>query len=191
MERLAIKFTDYLIHKGVILQENRNIYQFGFQVGFEVVLNTVISILIAIICKMEVECIVFFLVFIPLRSYAGGLHLDSYFKCMVCSCLSLLFILLIVKYININSVLMICTVAFSIIIIKIIKPVEHINRPVSRKKYREFVKKLNITLMVLAVTSTIFFVLEMNRILFTIAVTMFFMAIILFLGKIKRTYALE
>ena len=71
MERLAIKFTDYLIHKGVILQENRNIYQFGFQVGFEVVLNTVISILIAIICKMEVECIVFFLVFIPLRSYAG------------------------------------------------------------------------------------------------------------------------
>ena len=191
MERLAIKFTDYLIHKGVILQENRNIYQFGFQVGFEVVLNTVISILIAIICKMEVECIVFFLVFIPLRSYAGGLQLDSYFKCMVCSCLSLLFILLIVKYININSVLMICTVAFSIIIIKIIKPVEHINRPVSRKKYREFVKKLNITLMVLAVTSTIFFVLEMNRILFTIAVTMFFMAIILFLGKIKRTYALE
>lgn len=191
MERLASKFTDYLIHKGVILQENRNIYQFGFQVGFEVVLNTVISILIAIICKMEVECIVFFLVFIPLRSYAGGLHLDSYFKCMVCSCLSLLFILLIVKYININSVLMICTVAFSIIIIKVIKPVEHINRPVSRKKYREFVKKLNITLMVLAVTSTIFFVLEMNRILFTIAVTMFFMAIILFLGKIKRTYALE
>lgn len=191
MERLASKFTDYLIHKGVILQENRNIYQFGFQVGFEVVLNTVISILIAIICKMEVECIVFFLVFIPLRSYAGGLHLDSYFKCMVCLCLSLLFILLIVKYININSVLMICTVAFSIIIIKVIKPVEHINRPVSRKKYREFVKKLNITLMVLAVTSTIFFVLEMNRILFTIAVTMFFMAIILFLGKIKRTYALE
>lgn len=191
MERLANKLTDYLIHKKVILQENRNIYQFGFQVGFEVILNTAISILIAIICKMEVECIVFFLVFIPLRSYAGGLHLDSYFKCMVCSCLSLLFILLIVKYININSVLMICIVAFSIIIIKVIKPVEHINRPVSRKKYREFVKKLNITLMALAVTSTFFFVLEMNRILFTIAVTILFMAIILFLGKIKRTYALE
>lgn len=191
MERLASKLTDYLIHKEVILQEKRNIYQFGFQVGFEVILNTIISILIAIACKMEVECIVFFLVFIPLRSYAGGLHLDSYIKCMVCSCLSLLFILLVVKYINIDSVFMVCIVAFSIIVIKAIKPVEHINRPVSRKKYSEFLKKLNITLRVLAVTSIILFVLEMNRILFTIAVTMLFMAIILFLGKIKQNYVSE
>lgn len=191
MEKLASNLTEYLIHKKVILQERRNIYQFGFQVGLEVILNTVISILIAVACKMELECIIFFLVFIPLRAYAGGLHLDSYIKCMVCSCLSLLLILLIVKYINIDGILMMGIVAFSIIIIKAIRPVEHINRPVSRKKYKEFAKKLNITLMTLTVISIVLFVLEINRILFTVAVTMLFMAIILFLGKIKRPYVLE
>lgn len=191
MEKLASNLTEYLIHKKVILQERRNIYQFGFQVGLEVILNTVISILIAVACKMELECIIFFLVFIPLRAYAGGLHLDSYIKCMVCSCLSLLLILLIVKYINIDGILMMGIVAFSIIIIKAIRPVEHINRPVSRKKYKEFAKKLNITLMTLTVLSIVLFVLEINRILFTVAVTMLFMAIILFLGKIKRPYVLE
>ena len=117
--------------------------------------------------------------------------MDSYIKCMVCSCLSLLLILLIVKYINIDGILMMGIVAFSIIIIKAIRPVEHINRPVSRKKYKEFAKKLNITLMTLTVISIVLFVLEINRILFTVAVTMLFMAIILFLGKIKRPYVLE
>lgn len=191
MEKLASKLTEYLIHKEVILQEKRNIYQFGFQVGLEVILNTVISILIAVACKMEVECIVFFFVFIPLRSYAGGLHLNSYIQCMICSCLSLLLILLVVKYIKIDSILMMCIIALSIIFIKVIKPVEHINRPVSRKKYTEFVKKLNITLIVLAVVSTVLFVLDVKRMLFTVAVTMLFMVLILFLGKVKRPYAMK
>lgn len=191
MEKLVNKLTEYLIHKEVILQEKKNIYQFGFQVGLEVTLNTVISILIAVACNMEIECIVFFMVFIPLRSYAGGLHLNSYIKCMICSCLSLLLILLIVKYIDINRILMMCIITLSIIIIKVIKPVEHVNRPVSRKKYTEFVKKLNITLMVLAVASTVLFVLDIKQMLFTVAVTMLFMALILFLGKVKRPYAME
>lgn len=191
MEKLVNKLTEYLIHKEVILQEKKNIYQFGFQVGLEVTLNTVISILIAVACNMEIECIVFFMVFIPLRSYAGGLHLNSYIKCMICSCLSLLLILLIVKYIDINRILMMCIITLSIIIIKVIKPVEHVNRPVSRKKYAEFIKKLNITLMVLAVASVVLFVLDVKRMLYTVAVTMLFMALILFLGKVKRPYAME
>ena len=36
--------------------------------------------------KMFGEYIVFFSIFILLRSYAGGLHLNRFLSCFVCSC---------------------------------------------------------------------------------------------------------
>lgn len=185
MQILSRKLTAYLICKNAISEDKRAIYQYGFQIGLEVSINTIISIFIAVICHMEIETLVFFLVFIPLRSYAGGLHLDKYISCLICSCMSLLFLLLIVKYIEIANMLSLGIIAISLILIKLISPVKDINRPVSQSELIIFDKKLNYCILMIGAISIIFYCIKLNRMLFMISITTLFMVIILLLGKIN------
>lgn len=182
---LSRKLTTYLICKKVIAEDNRAIYQYGFQIGLEVSINTIISIFIAVICHMEIETLVFFLVFIPLRSYAGGLHLGKYVSCLICSCMSLLFLLLIVKYIKIDNLISLGIIAISLILIKLLSPVKDINRPVTQSELVIFDKKLNYCILMIGAMSIIFYCIKVSRMLSMISITTLFMVVILLLGEIN------
>ena len=98
MKHLSIILTDYIFEKGIIDRKNYEIYQYGFQCFLEVSASTICSIVIALLLHMLPECLFFFLLFIPMRSFSGGLHLKTYFSCFIGSCLILTSTLLIVKY---------------------------------------------------------------------------------------------
>lgn len=185
MEGLAYRLTDYLIRKNVITMERSSIYKYGFQIGLEVCLNTVISIIIAVLCHMEWETLVFFAVFILLRSYAGGLHLSTYNSCLICSCMSLLGLLIVVKHLNIDNSYSIGIVFISLLMIKLIAPVEDINRPISPSELKNFRRKLNRSIIKILVLSIVFYLMKLNRMLLMIAATTVFMVGILVLGKMN------
>ncbi len=185
MEKVSEVLTLYLIRRNVISEEKKNIYLYGFQIGLEVTLNTIISILIAFLCHMEWETIIFFAVFIVLRSYAGGLHLNTYIACLICSCVSLLGILLIVKHTGIGKNASLGCICVLLPIIKLVSPVEDINRTVSPEDRIEFGRKLNYSILVILAVSVLFFVFDMNRLLYMVVITLAFMLAILILGNIK------
>lgn len=185
MEEIAYTLTNYLIRKNVISIERSSIYKYGFQIGLEVCLNTVISIIIAVFCHMELETLVFFAVFILLRSYAGGLHLSTYRSCLICSCMSLWGLLLVVKYLDIDNSYSIGIVFISLFMIKLIAPVEDINRPISPSELRNFRRMLNRSIIKIIALSIIFYLMELNRMLLMISATTLFMVGILVLGKIN------
>ena len=180
MEKLAQALTDYLLSKGKIVEEKSRIYQYGFQIGLEVSLNTIISIWIAILCHMEWETIIFFGVFILLRSYAGGLHMRTYI-----SCLSLLGLLLVVKYVNMAGFSSILIIFFSLVAIKVLSPVLDINRPVSSKELIKFAKKLDYSMAGILFFSLVLLLMQLNRLLSMVAATTLFTVFILLAGKIK------
>lgn len=97
MEHLSIVLTNYIFKKGIIDEKSYEIYQYGFQCFLEVSASTICSIMIALLLHMFPECLFFFLLFIPMRSFSGGLHLKTYFSCFIGSCLILTCTLLIVK----------------------------------------------------------------------------------------------
>lgn len=101
MEYLSAKLANYILKKGLIDTEAYEIYQYGFQCFLEVSVSTICSLFLALLLHMLPECLFFFLLFIPLRSFGGGLHLKTYFACFIGSCLILLFTLLSVKYFTI------------------------------------------------------------------------------------------
>lgn len=185
MEKFSYILTTYLVQKGVIVADKSCIYQYGFQVGLEVSINTAISILIAVLCHMERETIVFFAVFIVLRSYAGGLHLKTYLSCLICSCMSLLGLLLIVKYIEINNLISMGLICISLVLIKILSPVQDINRPLSASERIRFGRKLNFAIVGIVVISIIFYFMQLKRMLWMVSVTTTFTVVILVLGKVN------
>ncbi|MEY8236973.1 accessory gene regulator B family protein [Lachnospiraceae bacterium 66-29] len=191
MEKLACILTEHLIRKNVITEEKRCIYEFGFQIGMEVCLNTVISILIAIACGMVVEAIVFFWVFIALRSYAGGLHLRTYLSCLLCSCLSLFILLSIVKYFYIGALYSLAIECISLFLIRILAPVQDINRKMEREEIVKFGKKLDCSIIKILFLSILFCILKFYRLLQVVSVTAAFMVGILVIGKISYKKAVS
>ena len=98
MEKLSMKITDLLVKKNCIEQSMYSIYQYGTQMTLEIACSFLTSILICGMCGMLVEGLIFFAVFIPLRSYLGGFHMKSYWACFLCSAAALIGILSLVRF---------------------------------------------------------------------------------------------
>ncbi len=83
IERLAGLITDKQIEKGNIEEKDRAVYQYGYILMAEVFINVMISVIIGILFHTLIEVIVLLLVFIPLRSYAGGYHMAHAWQCII------------------------------------------------------------------------------------------------------------
>ena len=156
MEHLSIVLTNYIFKKGLIDKKNYEIYQYGFQCFLEVSASTICSIVIALLLHMFSECLFFFLLFIPMRSFSGGLHLKTYFSCFIGSCLILTTTLLIVKYLTISIPISFMLYVFCAIIILIIGPVDHPNREVDSQENRIFIRRTHFTLLFSFLLAVIF-----------------------------------
>ncbi len=93
MEKLSIRMANLLVRKKYIEEKMYSIYQYGLQMALEIGCSFITSIIICCIWGKIIEGIIFFVVFIPLRSYLGGFHMKSYWVCYICSCISLIVVL--------------------------------------------------------------------------------------------------
>lgn len=85
MQVLADKLADYVVRSGVVPEQAYAVFQYGFQIGIEMVICFMASLSIALFLHMLPEFLVFIIIFILLRTYAGGLHMGSFVSCFLCS----------------------------------------------------------------------------------------------------------
>lgn len=85
MKWLSEKLTDYVINTGAVSKELYAVYQYGFQIGLEMMSCLAVCLIISIYLHIIPEFIIFSTIFMLLRSYAGGLHLNSFCVCFICS----------------------------------------------------------------------------------------------------------
>lgn len=185
MERLSGKLTNYILIKGVIEENDFEIYQYGFQRFLELAINIICSVIIAVLLDMKLECIAFFLFFIPLRSYSGGFHMEHYISCLLLSCLSLAGILCTVKHFSAAPLLSCILYLISLAVIKITGAVDHPNRSIDEDDNLFFSKRANI-ILIISLIIFIFFLLSGNtRYLFLEALVFSLTSVSLIIGKKK------
>lgn len=186
MKRIAEVLTDYVIQKGMIKEEDRELYEYGFMMTIEAGLFVLSSLFVSIYLHMVKEGILFFLIFAPLRSYAGGLHLDRFYSCFALSFLTFSGILLIVRHIRIPMLLSLIGLVVLEIAVYALYPVENINREVDSEENSFFKMKLKLFLVIDFVIAIICAVLKNECFVFLIAVTFFIIVITMALGKYKN-----
>lgn len=184
MEHLSVILTDYILKKGIIDKKSYEIYQYGFQCFLEVSTSTICSVIIAVLLHMLPECLFFFLLFIPMRSFSGGLHLRTYFSCFIGSCLILTSTLLIVKYITIPIPASFTLYAFCAIMILITGPVNHPDREVDSQDNLTFIRRTHFTLLFSFLTIVIFTVTGNAKYMFLQAIVFAFICITGLIGRI-------
>lgn len=186
MKRIAEALTDYVIQKGVVNEEDRELYEYGFTMTIEVGLFASSSLLVSLYLHMLMEGILFFLIFAPLRSYAGGLHLDRFHSCFILSCLTFSGILLIVRYIHIPILFSVIALFILEAAVYILYPVDNINREVDDEENRFFKKTLKLFLAIDLLLALIYAFLKKECYVFLISMTFLMIVVTMILGKYKN-----
>lgn len=151
----------------------------GIQMAFEVGCSFIMSIIICCACGQMIDGIIFFGVFIPLRSYLGGFHMNSYWACFICSSTVLVGILLLVRFCNPNPIVSWIMLIFSVVIIvwKAKKASE------VDEEGQHYYPRICIIVVGILFVSIIFFAISKFSLLFLIACTNVLVVISKFLEK--------
>lgn len=179
--------TNFLLESGEIAEEDYQIYKYGFTVMLEKGIFLALCLGFAISLNKEIISILFFFIFIPLRSFAGGLHLDHYITCLILSVLSYLFVLLMSNILISPEVTILISV-FALMCISLTYPVENINRKVDDKEKKVFEKKFCRCIIGNYFLVFLLFFLQKSLMLLTCAMTFLVITATMILGKIKNKY---
>lgn len=186
MDKAAKLLTDYVEKKGAIERKERELYEYGFEIALEAMLSFIVCIVFATMLHMVLEGILFFVIFIPMRSFAGGLHLDQYWKCFLLSFITFLAALLLVKFTDIPMAASFAVILLMMTCIYGMYPVENQNRQVDKEENFYFKKQL-IKYLIIDVGITLgCYIFEKEKALSLIAVTFGLIAVTMLIGKRKQ-----
>ena len=102
MEKIANKIAAILVRENIISDSMLEIYQYGLVRMLELGSAVFTSFLLCLGLGMLKEGIIFFVFFIPLRSYLGGFHLKKYWQCYIMSCVTLLVVLALTRFVSLD-----------------------------------------------------------------------------------------
>lgn len=186
MRRLYQALADYIIVKGVAEETDRELYEYAFEVALELGIFAATTIVIALRLGMFWEGVFFYVIFIPLRSYAGGLHMETFFSCFCMSCLAFFGVLLAAKHFEVSG----CFSGILLLLLEVLVyrlyPVENVNRSVDERENAYFKKRLTGYLLLDGGIACVCLILRQDRFLWTAAVTFLLVVLTMIAGKWKN-----
>ena len=186
MDKAAKILANYVIQKGTVKEDEREIYEYGFTIVMETVLCIIVCFAISLALHTFFEGLLFFVIFVPLRSYSGGLHLDNYWSCFSLSCLTFFIIMLLGKYFDCSIYVELIFFFLSEVIVFNLYPVENINRAIDADEDKQFKKRLKQFLVIDGTMAIIFSILDWSKYLNIITMTILMIAITMAIGKCKN-----
>lgn len=186
MEKTAKRIANYLVEKKAITRDEYEICKYGLLTGMEMFTCITACFIISIYMGMLRECTILFLVFFLVRSFVGGLHMDSFKACFVCSCVVVSITLLTIKYCTISkTVSMIFTIG-EIFFLSFLNPVENRNRPVNEKEKKIFLLRIRQILLALFLLAILFYIADLNVYLNTFTYALGVIILSMFFGRLKN-----
>ncbi len=155
MHKLINKIVEKQLSDGAIEQKEISIYQYGYLLLFETMMNIVAGIVVGVLFQQLCAVILFWIGYIPLRSYAGGWHASTFFRCFLASNIGLIMAVIVIKNFDIPvNAVSILVDALSIFIIYMCAPVDTKSKPLDveeKKKYKRMTLIILVTHIVVSI----------------------------------------
>jgi accessory gene regulator B len=148
---IASKISESVIQSGMLPEEDQDICEYGLQQLFTILLNVFTAIWIGYLFGLVLESIVALVVFIPLRTYAGGFHFNNPILCYVASSLTVCMQMMFVKYTHLQYSMILASILL-VILIANLAPVASENKPLSKKETIKYKKTTQLILMIIEST---------------------------------------
>lgn len=151
INKLSSLISSKFVEHNIISKSVKDVYRYGIEITISSIIGFVITCLIGLLFRMLMQTMLFYVIFILLRSMTGGYHAKTYLKCNFIFSIITLFIVTFSKATYEMQISFgILTLLFlpSIAIFIWIAPVENVNKPIKAEK-RVYWKSISIVTSVL------------------------------------------
>jgi len=181
----ANNITNYLICEKVIKDDDREIYQYGFEQVFSSLLNIATMLLLGIILGKIYQSLVLILSFMALRSYSGGYHANTPLHCYLLTVMSISAALSIMKFITIDRFICLGLLILSSVVILLLSPIGSKNKPLDEIEKIIYRKKTIIVWSVETCVAIVFIILDITEIHIAITLAQVIISIALIFGNLQ------
>lgn len=188
IEKLVDKFINKQLEENTISKEEVNIYRYGYILVCEVFVNIIIAAIIAGISGEWLLVTLFFIIYIPLRSFCGGWHAEKLFKCTIYSNLIIVLMIISDEYVVKEFTGIIIFVLFIICLFLVLcwAPMDTKSKPIYVEERKVYKKKINVIVLVHLLIFIVMMLTKWNTIMYVITFSYVTQVVMLFLEKISR-----
>lgn len=185
MKRASEKLTEHIINAGIVPQNSYAVYQYGFQIGLEMLVCFGTCLIIAICLNRILEFIISMTLFMLLRTFAGGVHLNNFISCFICSVSVQTFVLYNANKVKLSMKTAWLIIVLSSMLIWLVAPVDNVNRELNRNERFDCKKKTILILIGVIVFTIVCTYINAEEIIALVALTMLVILISQYIGILK------
>ena len=187
---IADRISEEMLHEGLILEEDRDLYRYGFFLLISRGIFFVIAGIAGALVGNLWDSIFFYILFSLLRGYAGGLHADREAVCLFSTTASLFLAAKIIfclrrgNYVILScGVLVVCSA-----LVLLIAPLDSDSKPLGESEMRHYRKVTRLLTLLMNLSSFVWLMAGYPPFLFISCVVTGVEAVLLILGKAKRRW---
>lgn len=183
--RIASYITNKMLAASIIEEDDRELYCYGFFLLISGLFFFFVTLVAGFLAGDPCESVIFYIVFMLLRTYAGGVHAKTETVCTVLTTLALtasVFGIKVTKQMNYSEIPLLMFASGSLCIL-LFSPLEAKDKPLEeleRKKYRSVCISIVLSCITVALIA---YRLSINSILWPIAFGVCLEGILLIIGK--------
>lgn len=187
ISNLAEKFAEKLIDQETLQREDKEIYSYGLFMLFSNLIFSSFTLIFGLILGMLGESAVFYLVFILVRGFAGGIHAEKESVCTIATTLSLFFSLSAIKVLSLTDGRTVSGFLFiaGLICIFLFSPLDNDAKKLAAEEKREYRKKSLFVSAIISVLGVVFLAFDAMSFFYSCASGIALEGILLTLGKIS------
>lgn len=175
--------VDFFIREDIVSEEQREVYQYGVELSVSTLIGLFIVLAIGAFSGRFTESVIFYIVFCLTRAFCGGFHARSHLLCKVTFiCVLILVLVMDLVLNNIESYYWFVLYLYSLIIVCAFAPVDNPNKRLTSYDKKRC-KIISIILMVVWLVVMILFYSFDSELYHIVALTLFFLANLIMLGK--------
>lgn len=175
-----------MVERGIIKEEEQEIYQFGIRNGMILLLNIVTAFLIGLLTTKLLVVAVFTLSFMVLRSYTGGYHSDSRVFCYIGSNLVLFIPVYTEKlFLKTPNMVLILFLVLASGIILMLSPMHSKNRKLDEKEQKHFGIRARLITVVQLIILAVLWYAGLTPYAYAVYASICIIAVFMIIGKIQ------
>lgn len=166
--------------------ETKQIVEYGIARGKVILITTFIALLLGGFMGIFYQGMIFWFCLSILRRYAGGYHADTQNRCYVISFIIVKVSLFCIKLINCSEAWGIALQTLSLLVILFLAPVENKNHALDKDEKRRYGIRARVIAIWIYVLYACLYVLDRSRVLISIEMAYFVVALSLIVGYEKN-----
>ena len=175
--------VDFFVKEDIVPEEQREVYQYGVELSVSTLIGLLIVLAAGAFGGRLIESVIFYIVFCLTRTFCGGFHAHSHLLCkFTFTCVIILVLVMNLVLDPIESYYWFVLYLYSLIIVCAFAPVENPNKRLTSYDKKRC-KIISIILMVVWLVVMILFYSFGSKLYHIVALTLFFVANLMLLGK--------